>query len=110
MNRLLKHYQIDVEHPNVSGAEMLEMLHIRDRLAAEEAGLSKNERAILIAADRRLLQQATDFHAELCRFVNLAQKRQSEGIPPDRWWWHLDVLAELPAGAVISADRPVELA
>jgi hypothetical protein len=33
MNRLLAHYRVDVQHPEVSGAEHLEMLQIRDRLA-----------------------------------------------------------------------------
>ena len=30
MNRLLTHYCVDVRHPEVSGAEHLEMLRIRD--------------------------------------------------------------------------------
>jgi hypothetical protein len=29
MNRLLAHYCVDVQHPEVSGAEHLEMLQIR---------------------------------------------------------------------------------
>jgi hypothetical protein len=43
MNRLLMHYCVDVQHPEVSGAKHLEMLQIRDRLAAFEPTLSTDE-------------------------------------------------------------------
>ncbi len=32
MNELLQHYTVDVEFPDVSGAEHLEMLQLRDKL------------------------------------------------------------------------------
>ena len=35
MNRLLTRYYVDGQYPEVSGAEHLEMLHIRARLAEE---------------------------------------------------------------------------
>lgn len=104
---LLEHYQVDVEFPGVSGAEMLEMLLIRDELAGQEELLTQRERSVLAACDRRLLRQAATFHAELSRFVDLAQRRQENRIAPERWWWHLDVLAELPAGSVISVEELV---
>ncbi len=110
MNRLLEHYQIDVDFPTVSGAEMLEMLIIRDQLAEQEPLLSRAERETLAASDKRLLKQAVLFYAELSRFIDLAQRRQEKRIQPERWWWHLDVLAELPAGAVVSAEESVSLA
>ena len=40
MNQLLAHYCIDVQHPEVSGAEHLEMLQIRDQLAVLEPTLT----------------------------------------------------------------------
>ena len=96
MNRLLKHYRADVEFPGVSGVEHLEMLHIRDKLAALADQLSGEERAALAKADSRLLEQAGIFYAEMSRFVDLASRRQQEQVPPSRWWWYLDVLAQLP--------------
>ncbi len=110
MNRLLEHYQIDVDFPAVSGAEMLEMLIIRDQLAEQEPLLSRAERETLAASDKRLLKQAAVFYTELSRFIDLAQRRQEKRIQPERWWWHLDVLAELPAGAVVSVEESVSLA
>ena len=96
MNRLLKHYSVDVDFPNVSGIEHLEMLQIRDKLALEEESLSVEEKKLLKEADQKLLKQAALFHAELGRFVDLAQRRRDQEIPPSRWWWYLDVVTELP--------------
>jgi hypothetical protein len=84
MNRLLAHYCLDVQHPEVSGAEHLEMLQIRDQLAVLEPTLTSEEKAALDAADRVLAEQAHLFHQELQRFVDLATYRCEQGIPPER--------------------------
>jgi len=85
MNRLLTHYCVDVQPPEVSGAEHLEMLQIRDQLHALEPKLTAEERAALVAADQRLAEQAQAFHQELQRFLDLAAYRREHGIPPERW-------------------------
>lgn len=100
MNQLLKHYFVDVEFPDVSGAEHLQMLQVREELAALEKTLSPAEQQQLAVADRRLLEQASVFYAELSRFIDLVQHRHTHHIPPDHWWWYLDVLAQLPTGAL----------
>ena len=97
MNRLLVHYGVDVQHPEVSGAEHLEMLQIRDRLAELESTLTSEEQAALAEADRILIARATAFHQELLRFLDLATYRREHGIPPTRWWWYLDVVSHLPS-------------
>jgi hypothetical protein len=97
MNRLLVHYGVDVRHPEVSGAEHLEMLHIRDRLAKLESTLTSEEQEALAEADRLLVGRASAFHQELRRFMDLATYRREHGIPPARWWWYLDVVSHLPA-------------
>ena len=43
MNQLLAHYCVDVRHPEVSGAEHLEMLKIRDRLVDIEPTIAPAE-------------------------------------------------------------------
>ena len=93
MNRLLVHYGVDVQHPEVSGAEHLEMLLIRDRLAEIESTLTSGEQAALAEADRLLVEQAPAFYQELLRFLDLATYRREHGIPPTRWWWYLDMLS-----------------
>jgi hypothetical protein len=96
MNRLLVHYCVDVHHPEVSGAEHLEMLQIRDRLAELEPTLISEEQEALAEADRVLVEGATAFYQELLRFLDLAAYRREHGVPPERWWWYLDVVSHLP--------------
>lgn len=96
MNQLLAHYCVDVQHPEVSGAEHLEMLQIRDRLAETVPALTPEEQEALIEADRVLVEQAFAFSKELLRFLDLVAYRQERGIPPTHWWWYLDVVSHLP--------------
>jgi hypothetical protein len=96
MNRLLTHYYVDVQHPEVSGAEHLEMLHIRDRLAEIKSTLTSAEQDTLAEADRMLVERASAFYKELLRFLDLAAYRREHGIPPAHWWWYLDVVSHLP--------------
>jgi hypothetical protein len=96
MNILVKNYSVMVQFPDVSGAEHLEMLQIRDELAQVEFQLSEEEKSLLADADGRLVEQAREFYKELSRFVDLTEKRKFEEITPQRWWWYLDVLAFLP--------------
>lgn len=96
MNQLLAHYCVDVRHPEVSGAEHLEMLKIRDRLVDIEPTLTPEEQLRLADADQALVKQAAVFYEELSRFLNLAEQRQTYGIPASRWWWYLDVVRHVP--------------
>jgi hypothetical protein len=96
MNRLLVHYCVDVQHPEVSGAEYLEMLQIRDRLAELEPMLTSDEQEALAETDRVLVERAAAFYQELIRFLDLATYRREHSILPTRWWWYLDVVSHLP--------------
>ncbi|WP_332983208.1 hypothetical protein [Microcoleus sp. A003_D6] len=96
MNSVLENYCASVDFPDVSGAEHLEMLQIRDRLAESESQLSEEEKILLTKADRQLIEHVNVFYQELSRFVNLAEIRKAEAIIPQRWWWYLDVLVVLP--------------
>jgi hypothetical protein len=96
MNRLLVHYGVDVQHPKVSGAEYLEMLQIRDRLAELESTLTSEEQKALAEADRVLVERASAFYQELLRFIDFAAYRWEHGILPAHWWWYLDVISHLP--------------
>ncbi|MFB2876170.1 hypothetical protein [Floridanema aerugineum] len=92
MNPLLKNYCVSVEFPDVSGAEHLEMLQIRDRLAEIESQLTDEEKTLLTKADRQLVDNANAFYQELSHFVNLIERRKAEIISPQRWWWYLDAI------------------
>ena len=91
MNKLLEQYRIDVDFPEVSGIEHMQMLETRSNLAVIEAQLSLVERQTLEIADQKLATHAVAFLAELNRFVDLAEERQLRHVSPSEWWWYLDV-------------------
>lgn len=97
MNKYLKNYLVAVESPEVSGFEHIEMLLVRDKLAEQDILLTTEQRALLAAADERLLEQLAAFYQELCRITNLRSERQRRQPSPERWWWYLDVLLSVPA-------------
>jgi hypothetical protein len=96
MNKLLADYAIQVEYPNVSGAEHLETLRNRDLLSEMEDDFSDEERKALVTSDRILMSNAAEVCQELSGFVNLDKYRLSKGICSRQWWWYLDVLTYLP--------------
>lgn len=106
MNRLLQHYLIAVESPEVSGFEHLDMLMLRDKLVEQNEQLTARERALLVAADRRLFEQASVFDAALSQVTSLAYERSQRNPPPSHWWWYLDVVAGVPK-AVQRATRRI---
>jgi len=55
MNNLLNIYNISLDYPEVSGAEQLELLMIRDQIAELETQLSAEERQTLSEADQKLI-------------------------------------------------------
>ncbi|MCU0566820.1 MAG: hypothetical protein MUF49_09510 [Oculatellaceae cyanobacterium Prado106] len=95
MNSLLEQYIVDTEFSDVSGAEHLEMLQIRDRLFQQEGNLSSQEKERLAQADRRLIENAATVFLALSQFVDLADQRKIQEIGAERWWWYLDVLAQM---------------
>jgi hypothetical protein len=97
MNELLKNYLVDVEYPEASGIEHLQMLERRSQLMEIEATLSAAEQQALANADRQLAIKADKFLHELNCFVVLAQERQQRQVSPDEWWWYLDILVRVPA-------------
>ena len=111
MNKLLNNYLVQVEYPDVSGAEHLEMLQIRDRLAEIKDTLPKEEQLLLSNADRQLIKNVIVINEELSQFINLKAYRTSQNIMPQNWWWYLDVLSYLSItlGNVESSIEPLLL-
>lgn len=99
MNQYLAHYQVAVQHPGVSGFEVLELLMVRDRLLGQAASLTPAEKEMLAQADRQLLINAPAFLAELTQVTGLEYERQQRQPAPTQWWWYLDVLVQAPTAA-----------
>jgi hypothetical protein len=95
MNKILNIYSFSLDYPDVSGAELLELLAIRDQIATLESRLSAEEQKILFEADKKLIANAASFYQEISRFINLYEHRKKNNISPQKWWWYLDVLRNI---------------
>jgi hypothetical protein len=96
-DELVAAYEVDVRFPDVSGMEHLEMLLNRSEIARGEQNLTAEQRARLVEADKVLLQQARRFYQAIHQIADLGLWRRQEDVPPEHWWWYLDVLAQMPA-------------
>jgi len=92
---LIENYRIDVQFPDVSGFEILEMLDLRSEIAERERDLSAQERAALEKADRYLIQNAHLFYGRISQVADLAEMRRRVNALPSHWWWYLDTLVEM---------------
>jgi hypothetical protein len=90
------HYKVAVQHSDVSGFEMLDMLMVRDQLEARWNRLTLHEQNEVLAADRQLLSHADQFFAALSQVTRFDYERKQRQPGPERWWWYLDVLVQLP--------------
>ena len=96
LEKLLSAYEADVQFPDVSGMEHLDMLLTRSRLADAESKLSTQQAIRLATADQQLLQLTRDIAKAIADIADLRRWREHEHAPPNHWWWYLDVLAETP--------------
>jgi len=79
-----------IDHMDVSGFEVLEILDVRSRLASREPLLDEQDKASLEGLDRRLLQMADSLIERISEVANLAEMRRRSHILPSHWWWYLD--------------------
>ena len=91
---LLAEYVEDVGHPEVSGFELLDLLHTRSALATLEAALSADERQRLEEADARLLASTAVILSRLSEIASLSTLRRRANASPSHWWWYLDLLQQ----------------
>lgn len=91
---LLEQYVEDVRHPEVSGFELLDLLHTRSALATLEVELSHDERRDLEEADARLLAAAPVLVTRLTEIAPLSELRRRASVSPSHWWWYLDLLQQ----------------
>jgi len=93
---LIAAYEADVQFPDVSGMEHLDMLMTRSEISRNELHLSDEERERVENADKVLLQNAEQFYDSIRAIADLASWRSDENVPPTHWWWYLDVIVKLP--------------
>jgi len=90
VNQLVEYYSKSVNFLNVSGAEYLELLYIRNAIGLVEQEFTKEQRKALLQADKKLIDNAFRVYEELNRFLDLKEYRKAHSIPKERWWWYLD--------------------
>lgn len=90
MNQLVEYYCTSVNFLNVSGAEYIELLYIRNAIGLVEQEFTKEQRKALLQADKKLIDNAFRVCEELDRFLDLKEYRKVHSIPKERWWWYLD--------------------
>jgi len=93
---LITAYEADVQFPDVSAMEHMDMLMTRSEIASNELHLSDEERRRVLNADRLLLQQAEQFYASIQDMADLSSWRRDESVATTHWWWYLDVIVQLP--------------
>jgi hypothetical protein len=93
---LIAAYEADVQCPDVSGMEHLEMLMTRSEIYRNELHLSGEERERILNADRVLIENARQFYESIQAIADLDSWRRDENVPPTHWWWYLDVIVKLP--------------
>ncbi len=99
---LIAAYEADVQFPDVSGMEHLDMLMTRSEIAQNKLHLSDEEQKRVLKADRLLLRRARQFYESIQSIADLASWRRDESVPATHWWWYLDVIAQLPVRSDLS--------
>jgi len=91
---LIERFAVGVQHPDVSGFELLELLDLRSEIARGEHNLDEEERKQLEEADQCFLKHARRIYAGIAEVADLAEMRRRAGALPAHWWWYLEELLE----------------
>jgi len=89
-HELLEYLSETMNHTDVSGFELLELLDVRSKLASREPLFSDEDKARLEKLDRRFLQLTDLWLSRISEIADLAEMRKRSHILPSHWWWYLD--------------------
>jgi hypothetical protein len=90
---LIRYLSEAMDHPAVSGFELLEVLDIRSRLTPREPLLSIDDRALLEKVDKQILQMADVLLERISEVADLCEMRHRSHILPSHWWWYMDEIS-----------------
>jgi len=88
--KLIEYLLEALNHPDLSGFELIEILDIRSQLAAREPVLSDHDKTELETLDQHLLELAELLVTRISEVADLAQMRKKAHVLPSHWWWYLD--------------------
>jgi hypothetical protein len=84
-----------LDHPEVTGFELLEVLDMRSRLAYREPLLSDPERIQMEHLDKRFLSMVELIKDRILEVANLEEMRKRSHVLPSHWWWYLDGISQV---------------
>ena len=93
VEKLIEYLEKTLQHPEVSGFELLEYLDVRSRLALQEPLLNQGDRARVEAIDRQFLRNAPCWLERIRDVCDLVDMRQKARVLPSHWWWYLDEIS-----------------
>lgn len=83
-----------MDHPDVSGFELLELLDLRSKLASREPLFSDKDKNRLEKLDQRFMGMADLWLERISEVSDLTEMRQRAHILPSHWWWYLDEITK----------------
>lgn len=86
-------YGDDVGDLDNSPFEALRMLHDRTELHKVHDQLDFEEKILLAYHDLKLIENARDIVQHISNVYDFRLSDTNE-IPPDQWWWHLNKIAQ----------------
>ena len=92
---LMDYLSETMNHTDVSGFELLEILDVRSRLATREPLLNDEDKTQLESLDRTLVEMAEVLLERISEVADLAEMRHRAHVLPSHWWWYLDQIASL---------------
>ena len=99
VKKLIEYLGQALQHPEVSGFELLEYLDVRSQIAMQEPLLSQGDKSRLEAIDRQLLKAAPSWLARILEIGDLVEMRQRARTLPSHWWWYLDEITPIEQSA-----------
>lgn len=92
--KMMKYLSEGMDHPDVSGFELLELLDLRSKLASREPLFNGKDKIRLEKLDRRLMDMADLWLERISEVADLIDMRQRAHILPSHWWWYLDEITK----------------
>jgi len=90
LGKLIDYLWAALQHPEVSGFELIEYLDVRSKVALQEPLMNQGEKSKAEAADRLFLRNAQIMLERIQEVSDLATVRQKTRVLPSHWWWYLD--------------------
>ncbi len=91
---MMEYLSEGMDHLDVSGFELLELLDLRSKLASREPLLNDKGKSRLEKLDQRLMNMADFCLERISEVSDLTDMRQRGHILPSHWWWYLDEITK----------------